>query len=165
MTLCFWVGAKQIPLIINGNSMDRLDVKILNLLLSGHDSKTIGGELDKPLSTVQRRIRNMVMEGLVRHLPELNYSKLGLKKGLLHVYLRDGDTRLVANRLLDFNGILEVATHIGNSDLVGTFVFTDSKEVLDLIANAKKLEGVEKVAWSEEVEVIKKTIKLNLNNS
>lgn len=145
--------------------MDSLDVKILNLLLSGHDSKTIAGELDKPLSTVQRRIRNMVMQGLIRHLSELNYSKLGLKKGLLHVYLQDGDTRSVAKRLLDFNGILEVATHIGNSDLVGTFVFTDSKEVLDLIANAKKLEGVEKVAWSEEVEVIKKTVKLNLNNS
>ena len=153
------------PLIINENDMDSLDVRVLNLLLSGRDSKTIAKELGKPLSTVQRRIRNMVTQGLVRHASELNYSKLGLKKGLLHVYLQDGDVRSSAKRLLDFDGILEVATHIGNSDLVGTFVFTDSKEVLDLIANAKKLEGVEKVAWSEEVEVIRKNVKLNLGNS
>lgn len=153
------------PLIINENDMDSLDVRVLNLLLSGRDSKTIAKELGKPLSTVQRRIRNMVTLELIRHASELNYSKLGLKKGLLHVYLQDGDVRSSAKRLLDFDGILEVATHIGNSDLVGTFVFTDSKEVLDLIANAKKLEGVERVAWSEEVEVIRKNVKLNLGNS
>lgn len=152
------------PLIINKNDMDSLDIRVLNLLLSGRDSKTFAKELGKPLSTVQRRIRNMVTWGVIRHVSELNYSKLGLKKGLLHVYLQDGDVRSSAKRLLDFDGILEVATHIGNSDLVGTFVFTDSKEVLDLIANAKKL-GVEKVAWSEEVEVIRKNVKLNLGNS
>ncbi|MEO9295687.1 MAG: Lrp/AsnC family transcriptional regulator [Nitrososphaera sp.] len=153
------------PLTVNENNMDDLDVKVLNLLLSGSDSKTIAKELGKPLSTVQRRIRNMTTQGIIRYSSELNYPKLGLKKGLIHVYLQDGDMRSAAKKLLDFEGILEVATHIGNSDLVGTFVFTDSKEVLDLIANAKKLEGVEKVAWSEEVDVIKKNVKLRLNNS
>lgn len=151
----------KMPLKVNGSTVDELDVKILNLLVSGRDSKSIADELEKPLSTIQRRIRHLVTRSMIRNSAVLNYPKLGFKKGLIHVYLQDGNLRLMAKQLLDFDGILEVSIHIGNSDLIGTFVFTDSREVLNLITNAKKLEGVEKVVWSEEVEVVRKNVELN----
>lgn len=149
------------PFTINENHLDALDVSILNLLLSNHDSKAIADILKKPLSTVQRRIRLLNLQDLIKRGAELNYAKLGFKKGLIHMYLQDGNTRATAKKLLDFNGILEVAIHIGNSDLVGTFVFSNSTEVLNLITNAKKLDGVERIVWSEEVEVIRKSTELN----
>jgi DNA-binding Lrp family transcriptional regulator len=152
------------PLKINESTMDGLDIAILNLMLSDRDSKSIAEELEKPPSMVQRRIRHLVVHGLVKNATELNYAKLGFKKGFLHVYLQDGNIRSTAKQLLDFDGILEVAIHIGNSDLIGEFVFTESRQVLDLITNAKKMDGVERVVWSEEVEVIRKNVELNLGN-
>jgi DNA-binding Lrp family transcriptional regulator len=152
------------PLKINESTMDELDIRILNLMLVGRDSKSISGELEKPLSTIQRRVRHLVVHGLVKNATELNYAKLGFKKGFLHVYLQDGNIRSTSKQLLNFDGILEVATHIGNSDLIGKFVFTESRQVLDLITNTKKLDGVERVVWSEEVEVIRKNVELNPSN-
>jgi len=48
----------------------------------GTKSKEIAAKLIKPLSTVQRRIRHLFESSAVRHTVELNYGKLGLKKGI-----------------------------------------------------------------------------------
>jgi hypothetical protein len=41
--------------------------------------------------------------------------------------------------------------HLGNSDIIGTFVFRNGLQVLDLISWTKHQDGVEKVVWSEEI--------------
>ena len=65
-------------------------------------------------------------------------------------------------------GIISVAVHIGNSDLVALFVYKNSKQLLDTISESKKIPGVERVLWSEEVYFIKmnesKINMLNTNN-
>jgi hypothetical protein len=80
-----------------------------------------------------------------------NYKKLGLKKGLLHVYLRTGNIKQAAEDLLSNDGIMSSAVHVGNSDVVGEFVYEDSEQLVDLISKVKELENVDRVVWSEEV--------------
>jgi hypothetical protein len=44
--------------------------------------------------------------------------------------------------------------HIGNSDVVGEFVYEDSEQLVDLISKVKELENIERVVWSEEVYLL-----------
>jgi hypothetical protein len=51
-------------------------------------------------------------------------------------------------------GILSSSVHVGNSDVVGEFVYEDSDQLVDTISNKKHLDGVSKVLWSEEVSSV-----------
>jgi hypothetical protein len=63
-------------------------------------------------------------------------------------------------------GILSVAVHIGNSDLVALFIYKDTGQLLRTINEAKKIKGVERVLWSEEIYFIKMNEnKLNMLNT
>jgi DNA-binding Lrp family transcriptional regulator len=135
----------------NELSIDSLDLKLLELLLSGLNNSQMADKLKKPLSTVQRRTRLLIERGLIRNTFTLNYAKMGYKKGLLHVYLASGKADTIAAEIAEMRGILSVSAHIGNSDLVCEFVFRESKQILDLIANVKSIEGVDRIVWSEEV--------------
>jgi hypothetical protein len=46
------------------------------------------------------------------------------------------------------------AVHVGNSDIVGEFVYEDSEQLVDLISKVKELENIERVVWSEEVHLL-----------
>ena len=131
--------------------LDKLDQRIIDLLLFGKDNKYISKKIKIPLSTVQRRTRRLFDENLLNSKTELNYEKLGYKRGFLHVYLSNGQVHAVGNILVNRSGILSVAVHIGNSDLVALFIYRNSKDLLDIISEIKHIEGVEKVLWSEEV--------------
>jgi DNA-binding Lrp family transcriptional regulator len=131
--------------------IDSVDVKIIDLLIGGLKSRQIAERLDRPLSTVQRRIRKLFEEGIVKSSVELAYKRLGLKRGDLFVYLRSGDVRSIADRIAGMEGILDVSIHIGNSDIMGRFMYTDSAHLLEFTSRVRQLEGVERVVWSEEV--------------
>ena len=154
------------PQYAKTNRIDKLDSEIIQLLLKGKNSKYIANKVKSPLSTVQRRTRKLFEEELIVSTVELNYEKLGYKRGLLHLYLSDGQVDEVGNNLAERAGILSVAVHIGNSDLVALFIYKDSKQLLDTISESKKIKGVERVLWSEEVYFIKMNEnKLNMLNS
>jgi hypothetical protein len=72
-----------------------------------------------------------------------NYKKLGLKKGLLHVYIRTGNIKEMAEKLLSGEGIMSAGIHVGNSDKVGEFVYEDSEQLVDLVSHVKKQDEVE----------------------
>ena len=148
--------------------IDKLDGEIIQLLIKGKSSKFIANKLKAPLSTVQRRTRKLFENELIISTINLNYEKLGFKRGLLHLYLHDGHVNEVGNALAARPGIISVAVHIGNSDLVALFVYKNSKQLLDTISESKKIPGVERVLWSEEVYFIKmnesKINMLNTNN-
>jgi DNA-binding Lrp family transcriptional regulator len=131
--------------------LDELDIKIILLLVSGSNNKEISQSIKIPLSTVQRRTRRIFEKGIVRNRVEPNYNVLGLSKGLLHVYVNGKDAREVATGLARLEGIVEVSLHIGNSDVVGQIIYKDSNDILQAISEAKKIDGVERVVWSEEV--------------
>jgi DNA-binding Lrp family transcriptional regulator len=132
--------------------VDELDLKIIDqLILGDRKTKEIAQKVGRPLSTVQRRIRSLIDQGVVKPNIELSYGKLGLKHGNLLVYLRNGDVRSIADRIAEMEGVLGVSIHIGNSDVVAFFLYKDSAHLLELTSRVRQLEGVERVVWSEEV--------------
>jgi len=82
---------------------------------------------------------------------EPNYKQLGYSKGIVHLYINNIDARVTAHKLGEIPGVISVSIHIGNSDIVGEIVYKNSMEVLDLIAKCKRIEGVTRIVWSEEV--------------
>ena len=131
--------------------VDQKEAKIVGLLVAGYDNKQISSELQIPLSTIQRRTRQVLEKELVQHFFKPNYKQLGLKKGMIHVYLADGNMKPTAEKISKMDGITSVAIHIGNSDVVADYVYKDSEQLVDILSSIKKLEGVERTVWSEEV--------------
>jgi DNA-binding Lrp family transcriptional regulator len=142
------VNATNKPSIIR---LDELDMKIVALLVSGKDNKQIANEVKVPLSTIQRRTRRLFEKNTVKSRIEPNYRQLGFNKGVVHLYINNVDTMAVSQKLAEIQGVVSVSIHIGNSDIVGDIIYRNSIEVLDLIAKCKRIEGVTKVVWSEEV--------------
>jgi Lrp/AsnC family transcriptional regulator for asnA, asnC and gidA len=139
---------------INGIKIDKLDVQLIELLLAGHDTKYIATKTRTPLSTVQRRCRKLFENNLLTSKVELNYEKLGYKRGFLHIYVANGQVDKIGETVANRQGIISVAVHIGNSDLVALFIYKDSKQLLNTISETKLIEGIDRVLWSEEVYFI-----------
>ena len=139
---------------LNGIRIDSMDMKVIELLTFGFNNKQISSQLHIPLSTIQRRTRNILQRGLLQHSFRPNYKQLGLKRGMIHVYLEDGNMKSTAQRISAMEGITSVSIHIGNSDIVGDFVYQDSEQIVDILSTIKKLDGVDKAVWSEEVFVL-----------
>jgi DNA-binding Lrp family transcriptional regulator len=142
------VDATNKPSIIR---LDELDMEIVALLVSGKDNKQIANEVKVPLSTIQRRTRKLFEKNIVKSRIEPNYRQLGYNKGVVHLYINNVETMAISQKLAEIQGVVSVSIHIGNSDIVGDIVYRNSMEVLDLIAKCKRIEGVTKVVWSEEV--------------
>ena len=136
------------------SNLDKQDIRIISLLVAGLDNKRISKELGTPLSTIQRRTRNIFQTGVVRIKAVPDFKILGRNKGLLHVYLHDGDIKDRAKDISKMDGFLTSTVHIGNSDIVGEFVYEDSEQLVEAISNIKHMEGVDRVVWSEEVYTI-----------
>jgi len=138
-------------------NIDIIDKKIIELLITNHDNSFISRKLEIPLSTIQRRTRKLFEKEIISTKIELNYEKLGYKRGLLHVYLQKGQLDRIGQIVVEKRGILSVSVHVGNSDLVALFVYRDSKDLIETMTNIKEIEGVERVLWSEEVYFIPPT--------
>src|SRR5215211_4894596 len=138
-------------------NIDIIDKKIIELLIANHDNSFISQKLEIPLSTIQRRTRKLFEKEIISTKIELNYEKLGYKRGLLHVYLQKGQLDRIGQIVVEKRGMLSVSVHVGNSDLVALFVYRDSKDLIETMTNIKEIEGVERVLWSEEVYFISPT--------
>jgi DNA-binding Lrp family transcriptional regulator len=150
---------KKIMVQINYNNnlnnklvnIDVIDEKIIELLIANHDNSSISQKLAIPFSTIGRRKRRILQSGIITQEYQLNYKLLGMRKGLLHIYLRDGQIQNTAEKISGMEGILSVTIHVGNSDIVSEIVYYNSEESVKIIAAVKQIECVEKVIWSEEV--------------
>jgi DNA-binding Lrp family transcriptional regulator len=135
--------------------IDNLDQKLLELLLRGYENKKIATEVKTPLSTIQRRIRKIFENQYISRRNELNYKKLGLRKGYLQISLKGDKSYEVAHKLAGINGIISVAEVTGSFfDILCTYIFKNTDELFSLIENIKTIERIDKVAWSEEVRSI-----------
>jgi DNA-binding Lrp family transcriptional regulator len=131
--------------------LDYTDFKIVALLCSGRDNRQISTQLKIPLSTIQRRTRNIISSGVVNVGIQPNFKRLGLKRGLLHVNLYDGDIRKSVAQLSKMDGMISSSVQIGNSDVVSDYAYENTDQLMDTISSIKHMEGVDKVTWSEEV--------------
>ncbi len=130
---------------------DSIDIKIIELMVDGRNNKQISSQLSIPLSTIQRRVRALLVSGIIIPRVHLDYEKLGFKTGLLHIYLKNGEIDEIAKKVYEVDGITSFEIHIGNSDILANVVYKEGKELLNIIAAIKKLEGVERIVWSERV--------------
>jgi DNA-binding Lrp family transcriptional regulator len=135
--------------------IDNLDQKLLELLLKGYENKKIALEVKTPLSTIQRRIRKIFENQYVSRKNELNYKKLGLRKGYLQISLKRDGSYEVAQKLAGISGITTVSEVTGNNfDILCTCILKNTDELFSLIENIKAIDRIDKVAWSEEVRSI-----------
>ena len=88
--------------------LDIIDYKIISLLIPGLENKEISKELGIPLRTIQRRTRNIIKNGLVEIKIQPNFRRIGLKKGLLHIYILTGSIKETALEISKFDGVLEL---------------------------------------------------------
>jgi nitrate reductase NapAB chaperone NapD len=72
----------------------------------------------------------------------------------LHIYLSDGKLRETAEKISEMEGIISVSLHIGNSDILAEFVYVNADSIVDIISSIKKIEGIERIVWSQEIENI-----------
>jgi Lrp/AsnC family transcriptional regulator, regulator for asnA, asnC and gidA len=143
---------------------DSIDIKIIELMVSGRNNKQISSQLSMPLSTIQRRVRALLVSGIITPRVQLNYEKLGFKTGLLHIYLQNGNIDQIAEKVYEIDGITSFEIHIGNSDILANVAYKVGKELLNIIAAIKKLEGVERIVWSERIyQSSSKEIRLEQN--
>lgn len=131
--------------------IDELDAKMMTLMLLGHPNKEISKRLKVPLSTVQRRTRRLLANGLVSVRAEVNLDNIGIKKGTIHVYLNDGNIDQMARKISTLDTVTSVEIHIGNSDLIANTVYKDSRQLLQTISNIKEFDGIDRIMWSEQV--------------
>jgi Lrp/AsnC family transcriptional regulator, regulator for asnA, asnC and gidA len=124
-------------------------------MISGQVNKEIATNLKIPLSTIQRRTRNLIKNGTILTRSEVNYEKMGIKSGMIHIYLRDGITDQLARKISTFDSITSTEVHIGNSDLIANVLYADSKQLLQTISDIKHIEGIERILWSEKIYDVK----------
>ncbi len=130
---------------------DSIDIKIIKLMVDGRNNKQISSQLSIPLSTIQRRVRALLVSGIITPIVYLDYEKLGFKTGLLHIYLKNGNIDEIAKKVYEVDGITSFEIHIGNSDILANVVYKEGKVLLNIITTIKKLEGVERIVWSERI--------------
>ena len=132
-------------------NIDEIDIRIIDLMILDKNNKEISQDLKIPLSTIQRRVRNLISVGYVTFKTQINYQKFGFKTGLLHIYLRNGNIEETAKKIHSLQNVTTVEIHIGNSDILGHVVYRDSRALLNLISEVKKLDNVERIVWSERI--------------
>ncbi|HKR73889.1 MAG TPA: Lrp/AsnC family transcriptional regulator [Candidatus Nitrosocosmicus sp.] len=133
------------------SGIDKIDTQILDLLVQNHNNKQISKTLKIPLSTVQRRVRKLIEKGFVTSKTLINFTKFGFKSGSIHIYLDDGNVDAILKSVSKLKGVTALEVHIGNSDIIAGVVYKDGRDLLYLIANIKKMEGVERIVWSERI--------------
>jgi Lrp/AsnC family transcriptional regulator for asnA, asnC and gidA len=100
---------------------------------------------------VQRRTRKIIEKEIVMQKIHLNYEKFGLRTGLIHIYLREGNIEEICRKVSEIEGITSIEIHIGNSDIIANLAFGESKNMLDAILKIKEMDGIDHVIWSERV--------------
>jgi hypothetical protein len=53
-----------------------------------------------------------------------------------------------------YKNTVENNSSVGNSDIVADFVYRDSEQIIEIVSSIKRLDGIDKAVWSEEVYVL-----------
>jgi len=131
--------------------IDKVDLQILDLLVQNSNNKYISSRLKIPLSTIQRRVRNLIEKGFIVSKNYIDYTKFGFKSGTIHVYLSNGDIDSIIDKISKLKGVTSLEVHIGNSDIIAGVVYKEGRELLNLVSIIKGMDGVERIVWSERI--------------
>lgn len=135
----------------SSDGLDKTDIKILRPLVQNHNNKNISSTLKILLSTIQRRVRNRIEKGFIVSKNYIDYKKFGFTSGTIHIYLSDGNMDSILEQVSKLKGVTSLEVHIGNSDIIAGVVYKEGKELYDIIISVKRMQGVERIVWSERV--------------
>ena len=131
--------------------VDAIDMQVIPLMLAGYSTIEISTKLRIPLSTIQRRTKNLISSGYVVPVVHLNFKKFGLRRGLLQFKCKSANLKEAVQKVSAIRGVESVGGYLGSLDLIANVVYSDSSEVLGMIAEAQKLDLISDVTWSEEI--------------
>ena len=133
------------------DGIDETVVRLLELLIKNHTNKQMSSSLKIPLSTTQRRVRNLIEKGFIVSKNYIDFTKFGFKSGSIHIYLSDGNMDSILDKISKLKGVTLLEVHIGNSDIIAGVVYKEGKDLLNIIAAIKGMVGVDKIVWSERI--------------
>ena len=139
------------------NIIDKINLKIIDELLSNADvgSADIAKKIKIPLSTVQRRRRNLERMSIIRKNYELDLGIFGLRIAEISLEVKNGESQRVVSQLKTqkenkiVNSFLRVGDPQINASVV--VVYKTSDQLFTIIENMKKNPNISRVSWSEYV--------------
>jgi len=138
--------------------LSRIDKKLLQVLLQPNgrvSSHALAAKLGIPRTTVQRR-RNYLEKHFLEFTYALKLKDLGFRRVDLLIYTSGGNTRNIAEKLLDREEVVYVGKSIGEHtiDLRVEVIIKDNAQLLDLMEEIKGMPSVRDVIWSEIVQIV-----------
>jgi DNA-binding Lrp family transcriptional regulator len=148
-------GRERAPLL---RKLSAIDKKLLKILLQPNgkvSSHALAAKLGIPRTTVQRR-RNYLEKNFLEFTYALKLKDLGYRRVDLLIYSGGGNTRNIAETLLDRDEVVYVGTSIGEHtiDLRAEVIIKDNSQLLDLLEEVKGMPNVRDVVWSEIVNIV-----------
>lgn len=131
--------------------LDELDLQVIRALIEGGTSADISKQLNKPLSTIQRRVRKIEEKRFVSRKAQPNFAAFGFKRGIIGMTISTGDQIQICDKLLALDGIISASAYLGSTDVTALAIYRSSRQALQIINKVKLVEGVAEVNWSEEV--------------
>ena len=138
--------------------LSRIDKTLLKVLLQPNgrvSSHELAAKLGIPRTTVQRR-RNYLEKHFLEFTYALKLKDLGFRRVDLLIYTSGGNTRNIAEKLLDREEVVYVGKSIGEHtiDLRVEVIIKDNAQLLDLMEEIKGMPSVRDVIWSEIVQIV-----------
>ena len=134
--------------------IDETDLKLIELMISSSaikNNRQMSTILGISLSTVQRRLKNLIQKGVLVSKFHVDYEKIGYRTGLIYVFKMKGNSNETVKAISKLKGITSIENHIGDSHILVSVVFKLSSDLSDIIDGITQMEGVQGVTWSERI--------------
>jgi len=134
--------------------IDETDLKLIELMISNpaiKNNRQMSTKLGISLSTVQRRLRNLIQKRVLVSKFHVDYEKIGYRTGLIHVFKMKGNSKETVKAISKLKGITSIENHIGDSHILVSVVYKLSSDLSDIIDGITQMESVQRITWSERI--------------
>ena len=134
--------------------IDETDLKLIELIISSpaiKNNRQMSTMLGISLSTVQRRLRDLIQKGVLVSKFHVDYEKIGFRTGLIHIFKMKGNSNETVKAISKLKGITSIENHIGDSHILVSVVYKLSRDLSDIIDGITQMEGVQRISWSERI--------------
>ena len=134
--------------------IDETDLKLIELMISNpaiKNNRQMSTKLGISLSTVQRRLRNLIQKRVLVSKFHVDYEKIGYRTGLIHVFKMKGNSNETIKAISKLKGTTSIEKYIGYSQILVSVVYKMSSNLSDIIDGITQMEGVQGITWSERI--------------
>jgi DNA-binding Lrp family transcriptional regulator len=138
-------------------NLDKINLRIIDELLTNADvgSSDIARKIKIPLSTVQRRRRNLERMSVIKKNYELDLGIFGVRIAEISLEIKNGETQRVVSQLKSQkeNQIVNTFLRVGDPQINASVVvvYKTSEQLFTIIESMKKNPNISRVSWSEYI--------------